>query len=49
MPQNWIKSYKGMSYNVIDQKRGRSSTVLKKINKPKSKETIEEKNKRLKK
>ena len=38
-----------MSYNVVDQKRGRSSTMLKKINKPKSKETIEEENKRLKK
>ena len=38
-----------MSYNVVDQKRGRNSTMLKKINKPKSKETIEEENKRLKK
>ena len=44
---NWIKKYKENGYNIVEQKHGRSPTMLKKqINK---KETIEEENERLKK
>ena len=47
MLQNWIKEYKENCYNIVERKRGRSPTMLKKqINK---KETIEEENERLKK
>ena len=47
--QNWIKKYKEMGYNIVERKRGRSSTMPKKDLKPKTKETIEEENERLKK
>ena len=49
MLQNWLKDYKDMGYNIVERKRGRSPTMSKKINKPKSNETIEEENARLKK
>ena len=49
MLQNWIKKYKENGYNIVERKRGRSPTMSKKINKPKSNETIEEENARLKK
>ena len=42
MLQNWLKDYKDMGYNIVERKRGRSPTMSKKINKPKSNETIEE-------
>ena len=47
--QNWIKKYKEMGYNIVERKRGRSPTMQKKVLKPKTKETIEEENERLKK
>jgi transposase len=46
---NWIKEYKKMGYNIVEQKRRRSPTMSKKIIKPKKNETIEEENERLKK
>lgn len=46
---NWIKKYKEMGYNIVEQKRGRSSTMTKKELKPKANETIEEENERLRK
>lgn len=47
---NWIKNYKEMGYNIVERKRGRSPTIMsKKDLKPKTKETIEEENERLKK
>ena len=45
---NWIKKYQDMGYNIVEQKRGRSPTMLTN-NKEKQKETIEEENERLKK
>lgn len=47
--QNWIKKYKEMGYNIVEQKRGRSPTMQKKDLTPKTKETIEEENERLRK
>ena len=47
--QNWIKKYKEMGYNIVERKRGRSPTMQRKDLKPKTKETIEEENERLKK
>ena len=49
MLANWIKKYKEMGYNIVERKRGRSPTMPKKDFKPKTKETIEEENERLKK
>lgn len=49
MLYNWIKKYQEMGYNIVERKRGRSSTMPKKELKPKAKETIEEENERLKK
>ena len=46
---DWIKKYKEMGYNIVEQKRGRSPTMPKKDLKLKTKETIEEENERLKK
>ena len=46
---NWIKKYKEMGYNIVEQKRGRSSTMTQKKLKPKANETIEEENERLRK
>ena len=47
MLSTWIKNYKKMGYNIVERKRGRSPTMQKKDLKPKTKETIEEKVKRL--
>ena len=50
MLPNWIKKYKEMGYNIVERKRGRSPTIMYEKNiKPKTKETIEEENERLKK
>ena len=49
MLYNWIKKYKEMGYNIVEQKRGRSPTMQKKELKPKANETIEEENERLRK
>jgi transposase len=49
MLQNWISKYKENGYNIVERKRGRSPTMPKKEFKPKSKETIEEENERLRK
>lgn len=46
--QNWIKKYKENGYNIVERKR-RSPTIMKKPNKSKKAETIEEENERLKK
>ena len=46
---NWIKNYKEMGYNIVERKRGRSPTMLKKPKKSNKIETIEEENERLKK
>ena len=46
---SWISKYKENGYNVVEQKRGRSPTMSKKDFKPKTKETIEEENERLRK
>ena len=46
---NWIKKYKEMGYNIVERKRGRSPTMHKKVLNPKTKETIEEENERLRK
>lgn len=42
MLQNWIKNYKDMGYNIVERKRGRSSTMNKKPIKVKKDETQEE-------
>ena len=47
--RNWISKYKENGYNIVERKRGRSPTMPKKEFKPKSKETIEEENERLRK
>ena len=47
--QNWKKKYKENGYNIVERKRGRSPTIMKKTNKTKKTETIEEENERLKK
>ena len=49
MLANWISKYKENGYNIVERKRGRSPTMTKKDLKPKSKETIEEENERLRK
>lgn len=49
MLQNWISKYKENGYNIVERKRGRSPTMPKKEFKPKSNETIEEENERLRK
>ena len=36
---NWIKEYKENCYNIVERKRGRRQTMLKKVNNPKMKET----------
>ena len=46
---NWISKYKENGYNIVEHKRGRSSTMPKKDLKPKVNETIEEENERLRK
>lgn len=47
--QSWVKNYRENGYNIVERKRGRSPTIMKKPNKPKKVETIEEENERLKK
>lgn len=47
MLQNWIKNYKKNGYNIVERKRERSPTMIKKSKKIKTNETQEEKVKRL--
>ena len=47
--QNWIKKYKENDYNIVERKRGRSPTIMKKPKETNKKETIEEEVERLKK
>lgn len=49
MLQNWIKKYKENGYNIIERKRGRSPTIMKKSKISNKTETIEEEIERLKK
>ena len=50
MISNWIKSYKENNYVIVEKKRGRKSTVANKnINNTNKDESLEEKNKELKK
>ena len=48
MLQNWVKKYKQSGYNIVEQKRGRSPTIMKKPKQVNKKETQEEQIKRLK-
>ena len=45
---NWIKNYKENDYNIVERKRGRNPTMLKKAESKKINETLEEENERLK-
>ena len=47
MLANWISKYKEMGYNIVEQKRGRSPTMIKKPKNIKQTETDKEKIKRL--
>lgn len=47
MLANWISKYKEMGYNIVEQKRGRSPTMIKKPKNIKQNETDKEKIKRL--
>ena len=47
MLQNWVKKYKENGYNIVEQKRGRSPTIMKKTKLNNYKETKEERIKRL--
>ena len=49
MLQNWIKKYKENGYNIVEQKCGRSPTIMKKPKLSNKTETIEEEVERLKK
>ena len=49
MLHNWIKKYKENGYNIVERKRGRSPTIIKKPKEAKKSETIEEEVERLKK
>ena len=49
MLNNWIKKYKEMGYNIVERKRGRSPTIMKKPKVSNKTETIEEEVERLKK
>ena len=49
MLHNWIKKYKENGYNIVERKRGRSPTVMKKPKTSNKTETIEEEVERLKK
>ena len=49
MLANWIKKYQEMGYNIVERKRGRSPTIMKKTKLSNKTETIEEENERLKK
>ena len=46
---NWIKNYKNIGYNIVEQRRGRSPIMLKKTKNSNIKESIEQENERLKK
>ena len=48
MLYNWIKKYKESGYNIVERKRGRSPTIMKKPKASKKKETMEEQVERLK-
>ncbi len=47
MLPNWISKYKENDYNIVEQKRGRSPTIMKKSKETKEEETQKEKIKRL--
>ena len=47
MLSNWIKKYKELGYNIVERKRGRSPTIMKKPKTLNQSETVEEKIKRL--
>lgn len=49
MLPNWISKYKETDYNIVEQKRGRSPTIMKKPKVSNKTETIEEEVERLKK
>ena len=49
MLQNWLKKYKENGYNIVEQKCGRSPTIMKKPKVSNKTETIEEEVERLKK
>ena len=49
MLHNWIKKYKENGYNIVERKRGRSPTIMKKPKVSNKTETIEEEVERLKK
>ena len=46
---NWIREYKNMGYNIVERKRGRSPTIMKKPKISNKTETIQEEVERLKK
>ena len=48
MLYNWIKKYKESGYNIVERKRGRSPTIMKKPKASKKTETMEEQVERLK-
>ena len=47
MLNNWIKNYKDMGYNIVERKRGRSPTIMKKSEQLNKEEKKEEQIKRL--
>ena len=47
MLHSWIKKYKENGYNIVERKRGRSPTIMKKTEKVSKNETDKEKIKRL--
>ena len=47
MLHSWIKKYKENGYNIVERKRGRSPTIMKKTEKTSKNETDKEKIKRL--
>lgn len=47
MLRNWIRKYKDMGYNIVERKRGRSPTIMKKPKQVNKNETKEEQIKRL--
>lgn len=49
MLNNWLKNYRENGYNIVERKRGRSPTIMKKPKVASKKETIEEEVERLKK
>ena len=49
MLQGWLKKYKEMGYNIVERKRGRSPTIMKKTKVSIKTKTIKEEVERLKK